>query len=595
MKSARFLHREPAPSLPAHRRGFGPGARRATALAACLFGLAAPGLRAAETIKWHDLAASLPVEGAGWTESATRFDRLPARAETVVRPEVWQLSRDSSGLRFRFVTDATTLRVRWKLRRADRLALTHMAATGVSGLDLYVRDADQWRWLAAARPESASLNERTLVAGLKPGRREFLLYLPLYNGIEKIELGLPESAPLEKGPARHPDRKPLVFYGTSITQGGCASRPGMAYPSILGRSLDWPIINLGFSGNGKAEPEMAELVSQLDAAAFVLDPVGNLAVDQMDRVEPFIATLRGRHPTVPILMVEGVNYADTAFLETRSRLVADRNSYLRKLYEKLKAGGDARLFYIASPHLLGGDGEDTVDGIHPTDLGFSRMAEGMAPFIREALDLPAHEEPGFVSLFDGKTLSGWKRHDGMPPIHRGAKWTVEDGALVGVQDPPGTGGLLYLERNFTDYILRFQIGLTYPMDTGVFLRVGPTGLSHQVCLDYRPGSDVGAIFIPFVGHKYVSRFSDGARLVDPHGWNDVEIRIEGEPARIRVWLNGRQLTDFQHRPETTRGLPRRGGIAFQVHPDVDGITAWGSGHAVRLRHIRIKELNRPAP
>ncbi len=544
-------------------------------------------------VKWHDLAEVLPVEGAGWKDTATRFDRLPATAESMVRPEVWALSQDSAGLQFRFETDATTLHVRWKLRRADRLAMTHMAATGVSGLDLYVRDADHWQWLAAARPETADRNERTLVSGLPPGRREFLLYLPLYNGIEAIELGLPEGSVLATASDRHKDKPPIVFYGTSITQGGCASRPGMAYPAILGRKLDWPVINLGFSGNGKAEPEMAKLVAALDAAAFVIDPLGNLTVDQMERVEPFLEVIRNRHPTTPIILVEGLNYPDTAFLEKRRTLVAERNSNLRKLYDQLKAAGDAHLHYIASPHLLGGDGEDTVDGTHPTDLGFARMAEGMLPVLSEALGVVPGDEADFESLFDGETLSGWKRHEGMPPIHRGAKWTVEDGAITGIQDPPGTGGLLWLDRKFTDFILRFQIQLTYPMDTGVFLRVGPTGLSHQVCLDYRPGSDVGAIFIPFVGHKYVSRFADGARLVDPHGWNDVEVRMEGEPARIRVWLNGRMLTDFQHRPETTRGLPKRGGLAFQVHPNVEGITAWKAGNAVRVRKIRIKELNRP--
>lgn len=557
-------------------------------------GLGAAIVQAAD-VRWHDLTTALPVEGAGWTETARRFDRLPARAESAVRPEVWTLSQDSAGLQLRFVTDATTLRVRWKLKRSDRLAMSHMAATGVSGLDLYVRDVDRWQWLAVARPESATQNERTLIDGLAPGRREFLLYLPLYNGVDRVELGLPAGANFEPGPARYKDRKPIVFYGTSVTQGGCASRPGMAYPAIIGRSLDWPTINLGFSGNGKSEPEMAKLVGELDAAAFILDSLGNLTVSQTaERVEPFVHHLRRQHPDTPIVLVEGLNYADTQFLVSRQKLVVERNTLLRMLYDRLKAAGDKHLHYITSASLLGGDGEDTVDGTHPTDLGFSRMAEGMIPVLREALGNSSGNESGFVSLFDGKTLSGWEPHEGMPPIHRNGKWTVEDGALAGTQDPPGKGGLFWLDREFTDFILKLQIHLTYPMDTGVFLRVGPTGLSHQVCLDYRPGSDVGAIFIPFVGHKKVSRFADGARHVKNGAWNDLEIRMEGEPARIRVWLNDRLLTDFQHRPETTSALPTKGGIAFQVHPDVAGLTTWGPGNVVRFRNIRIKELPRSA-
>jgi len=159
-----------------------------------------------------------------------------------------------------------------------------------------------------------------------------------------------------------------------------------------------------------------------------------------------------------------------------------------------------------------------------------------------------------------------------------------------MQDPPGQGGLLWHEGPFTDFVLKLSVQLTYPMDTGVFLRVGPDGRSHQMTLDYRPGSDVGAIFIPFIGHAYVYRNQEGARLVRPDAWNDLEIRMEGEPARIRVWMNERLLTDFQHTEKTTQGVPPSGGIAFQVHPDVGNLIVWKPGSVVRFRHIRIKEL-----
>lgn len=547
------------------------------------------------TTIWHDLATELPIEGKAWTDTRNPFDRLPAKAESVVRPAVWNFSHDSSGIRFRFVTDAGSFRVRWSLRKPDRFALPHMPATGVSGVDVYVRDAGKWRWLAVGRPENLVVNERILVQGLERERREFLLYLPLYNGVNKIEVGLPGGATFEPAPTRNSSRPPIVFYGTSVTQGGCASRPGMAYPSVLGRALDWPIVNLGFSGNGKTEPEVAQLLAELAPAAYVLDSLGNLDVAQTgERVAPFVSTLRHRHPSVPIVLVEGLNYADTAMIPARRKLVTDRNTILRKLYERLRKGGDENIHYISSAQLLGGDGEDTVDGTHPTDLGFWRIAQGMEPILRDVLAAANHEvaddEAGFEPLFDGTTLSGWEPHDGMPPIHRNGKWWVEDGVLHGTQHPPGKGGLLWLNRPFADFVLRFQVQLTYPMDTGVFLRVGPSGLSHQVNLDYRPNGDVGAIFIPFVGHRHVSRFSDGARLLRPDAWNDVEVRMEGEPARIRVWLNTRLLTDFQHTPETTRGLPREGGLAFQVHPDVTGLTVWKPGASVRFRHVRIKAL-----
>jgi len=543
---------------------------------------------------WRSLD-SWSLEGKGWSDTQHRYDRLPAKAQGLVRAPVWALAHDSAGLRFRFVSDAGEISARWKLRKPDRVAMPHMPATGVSGLDLYVRDAGQWKWLGAGRPTSAAPQVASLVKGLAAGtKREFLLYLPLYNGIETIELGLPEGTVLEPAANRYAAQKPIVFYGTSILQGGCASRPGMAYPSLLGRALDWPIVNLGFSGNGKTEPEMAQLLAELDPAVFVLDSLPNLDVPQVkERLEPFLKTLRTAHPHTPIVLVENVVYSDAGFIESRRTRVAESNAFLLQLYNRLKTGGDQHLHYIPSSHLLGGDGEDTVDGTHPTDLGFARMAQGMEPILREALakaGAPAPSEEGFVALFDGRTLTGWEKHDGMPPLHLFGKWWAENGELRGAQEPAGKGGLLWVEGPYTNFILKLQVVLTYPMDTGIFLRVGPDGRSHQVCLDYRPGSDVGAIFIPFVKHGYVQRNPEGARLVRNEEWNDIEVRMEGEPARIRVWMNGRQLTDFQHTETTTQGVPTQGGIALQVHPDVAGMTTWKPGSVVRYRNIRLKTL-----
>ncbi len=563
-----------------------------------LLGVVAPprtvGAQPAKNVQWHELGEKFTVEGKAWTDTGRRFDRLPAKAEKLVRPAVWGLSHDSAGMSLRFVTDAETLHAKWTVLRPNRMAMTHMPATGVSGLDLYVRDAGQWRWLAVGRPADAGDNEKILFEGLTREKREYLLYLPLYNGLETIQLGTPPGAVLEPAPAR--SKSPIVFYGTSILQGGCASRPGMAYPSILGRRLDWPTVNLGFSGNGKMEPEMAELLAELDPAVYVLDALPNLDADSaQERVEPFIKRLRQAHPTTPIVLVENVHYGDQGFIEKRRLRSIEVNRHLREVFDRLKKAGDKKLHYVTSALLLSGDGEDTVDGTHPTDYGFARMADGIEPILREALagaGITIADEEGFLSLFDGRTLSGWKKHDGMPPIHRGAKWWVEDGAIHGTQDPPGSGGLLWLERPFMDFILKFEMQLKEPMDTGVFLRVGPTALSHQVCIDYHSGSDVGAIFIPFVGHRYVSNFANGHRLVTPEAWTKFEVRMEGEPARIRVWLNGRLLTDFRHTAATTRGLPPKGGLAFQVHPDVESYTAWAPGNTLKIRNIRIKELPR---
>lgn len=333
--------------------------------------------------RWRD-ARELAVEGRGWTDTKSFYDRLPARAENVVRPDVWSLSQDSAGLRVRFMSDATTIAARWNLRRSN-LSMPHMPATGVSGLDLYVKEQGRWHWLGNGRPAKQA-EEKVLVRGLKPGRREYLLYLPLYNGVEEMSLGVPPGATLELPPPRPPGVKPIVFYGSSIVQGGCAARPGMAYPAILGRRLDRPSVNLGFSGNALSEPEMAGFFAELDPAVYVLDPLPNMTAAMVaERLERFVLILRAVHPATPIVFVEHVEYADGAFVEARRERYAGDNAQLWEIYHRLVKAGQRRLFLVPAAKLLGTDGEATVDGTHPTDLGFVRMADAIEPVLRRAL------------------------------------------------------------------------------------------------------------------------------------------------------------------------------------------------------------------
>ncbi|HLS27801.1 MAG TPA: SGNH/GDSL hydrolase family protein [Opitutales bacterium] len=326
----------------------------------------------------------LHVRGQGWQETSSPFTRLPDRAQELVRPPVWNLSRDSAGLYLQFTTDAPTLRVRWTLLK-ERLAMNHMPATGVSGLDLYVRHENKWRFLAVGRPGNDVANDRTLFKDLPAETREFRLYFPLYNGIKSIEIGIPTGYTLEDSPQS--DLKPVVLYGTSILQGGCASRPGMAYPAILGRRFDDPLINLGFSGNGRGEPEVAELIAELDPSLFVLDPLPNIAPSEVsEKLTNFVKILREKHPETPILLVESVAYTTSFLIPSRANRYQTSNARLREVFEQLIEEGDENLYYFQSENLLGEDGEDTVDGTHPTDLGFLRMADGLEPAIREILN-----------------------------------------------------------------------------------------------------------------------------------------------------------------------------------------------------------------
>ena len=336
---------------------------------------------------WYDIK-HLGVEGRGWDESQTKefYDRLPAKAEKVVRPPVWGLSRHSAGMYVRFVTDATSISARWTLRSAS-LAMNHMAATGVSGLDLYVRlDDGRLHWLGTGRP-TAKTSQGLLVNGITPGRREYYLYLPLYNGVESVHLGISKSATLAKAAPWPAERaKPICFYGTSITQGGCASRTGMTYAAILGRQLNRPTINLGFSGNGRMELEVAQLLAELDPAIYVIDCLPNMgATEVAERTEPLVRAIRKAHPETPIVLAEDRTYANAVLRAQSQQRHSTSRAALRKAYDRLISSGVKNLHYMPGEAQLGDDGEDTVDGSHPTDLGFFRMSEAFLPVLKPLL------------------------------------------------------------------------------------------------------------------------------------------------------------------------------------------------------------------
>jgi lysophospholipase L1-like esterase len=343
---------------------------------------------------WYDIKL-LAIEGQGWKETKSPYDRLPAKAEGVVRDAVWDLSRHSAGIATRFATDATTIHARWTLT-SDRLAMPHMASTGVSGLDLYVRDDQgKWRWLSCA-PPTHTTSAAQLVTGIPEGRRTYMLYLPLYNGVSSVEIGIERGKSLAPGaPRPEGQQKPIVFYGTSITHGACASRSGMVHTAILGRRFDRPVVNLGFSGNGQMETELAALLAEIDAAAYVVDCLPNIgATEVLARTKPCVEILRKAHPETPIVLVEDRGYSDAFLVTAKAERNRTSREALRKVFDELKAGGDKHLYYLEGERLLGDDNEGTVDSSHPTDLGFMRQADAFAEVLGPILGAATRRESG---------------------------------------------------------------------------------------------------------------------------------------------------------------------------------------------------------
>ena len=354
---------------------------------------------------WHDVQG-WGIEGKGWTDTEHYFDRLPTRANGVVRDVVWNLSRHSAGLTARFETDATHITARWSFRTKPNLML-HMPAVASCGLDLYAGTPDgQPRWLGIGRPEGifatsgtasgAASNtasdgegslltaQATLAEDLDPGRRIHTIYLPLFAQIESLHIGVPDGASFTGVPPR--PEPPIAFYGTSIVHGASASRSGMTHVAQLGRQLNVPVLNLGFSGNGQMEPEVATILAELNPRLYVVDCLPNMQASMVaERAEPLVRILRGAHPGTPIVLVEDRTYANAPFKSThRDRQAASRRA-LRTAYDNLRRSGIRALHYVEGAQLLGDDGEATVDSSHPTDLGFTRQAKTLEPVLRALL------------------------------------------------------------------------------------------------------------------------------------------------------------------------------------------------------------------
>lgn len=351
-----------------------------------------------ETKKWwnpanHDFPV---IEGQGWVEGLeTFYDRLPAKAKGVVRDPVWGLSKHTAGFMIRFRSNAEQITVRYGV--GSRHAMPHMPATGVSGVDLYGISSDgEWNWCRGRYAFGDTITYT--FNGLKPNDgyhelgREYRLYLPLYNSVSWMEIGVEEERFFRPLPVR--TEQPIVVYGTSIAQGACASRPGMAWTAILGRKMDRPVINLAFSGNGRLEKEVVDLVSELSPKIFILDCLPNLVStssypdeELKERVLHTVRELKRKHPNTLILLADHAGYTDGGIVPERKEAYERPNRVQWSAFADLKAEGVDGLYYLSKEE-IGLQMDDMVDGTHPNDLGMQHYAEGYEVALRTILQEP---------------------------------------------------------------------------------------------------------------------------------------------------------------------------------------------------------------
>ncbi len=330
-----------------------------------------------DSLKYTDGHQLLVIGKLHWEKN---YRRLPASYLTRVRKPVWDLSRNSAGISVLFRTNAKKIVVVWTVM--DDNNLPHMPATGVKGVDLYAWVGDSWQFVNVGVPIS-KVNKYTLLSDGDGVVRDYLLNLPLYDGIDSLSIGVNNYAVITM--PQHSSlatRSPIVYYGSSIAQGGVASRPGMAFTNIIARQLDRSVINLGFSGNGTFDLSVAEAMAQTKSALYVIDCNPNTHEDSVyNGALRVVRLLKNKHPETPVLLVEGFHTDTEEFEQSKNASVDKKRQALETAYEELLKSGIKGLWYKSGNDLIGSDHEGTVDGVHPNDLGMMRMAKALLPVI----------------------------------------------------------------------------------------------------------------------------------------------------------------------------------------------------------------------
>jgi hypothetical protein len=324
--------------------------------------------------------------GFAWFERDRLYRRLPVRPKWPLPKAVDDLANCTAGGQVQFQTDSRKLAV--KVQLAAPASSDHMPQTGVAGFDCYLGPPKRQRYWSTTRFQfQADCYTCPLFDLPERKNRNVTLNFPLYQGVKEVLVGTEPDADVQ-GPPPYEDERPIVVYGTSITQGGCAARPGMAFTNILSRRLNRPFVNLGFSGSGRGEPEVARTMAEIpNPGCLVLDYEGNAEGGLLEQtLGPFVDILREAHPETPILVVSKIRMARDQVSPAVAGARKGKRDFQRRVVAERRAAGDRNICFLDGGGLLGRDfHECTVDGVHPTDLGFWRIAKGLEPVLKHIL------------------------------------------------------------------------------------------------------------------------------------------------------------------------------------------------------------------
>ena len=340
---------------------------------------ALPGKVEREDITWYDAAeAPFMIYGATGKDP---YCRMPREVAERVSAGVLSLHGNTAGIRARFRTDSPYIAIRAEWNEQRKMA--HMPFVGICGFDLYrlsEKGNRQFYVRSFVPPVSCDKGYESIV-DTSGTMTDYILNFPLYNNVCKLYIGVKQGSAFAE-PRGYTIEKPVVFYGSSITQGGCASRPGTCYQNFLSRALDMDYVNLGFSGNGKAEDEMIEYLAGLEMAAFVSDYDHNApnAEHLLKTHEKLYREIRKKHPDLPYVIISMPNFL---FREDQNA----RRSIIMETFRNALAEGDRNVYFLDGASIFAGDESDAclVDLSHPTDLGFYRFFKALQPILEHAL------------------------------------------------------------------------------------------------------------------------------------------------------------------------------------------------------------------
>lgn len=338
-----------------------------------------------QTITWIDFR-TIGLEGQAWQGKKFQkpYDRIPLCEQKNLPEAVWRNSFSPTGMSIAFVTDSPTIFIRRKFE-STQMEERNFNNCSFSGFDLYAEYKGSLRWVCTTNHKYGNAEEYPLNLDPIDGRYTYRLYLPCRNRLLKAELGIEAGAFFEPVAPR-PEKDAIVYYGSSIVHGAYSSHAGLCHPAWLGRKLNRPTYNFGFSGAARMELEVANLLGTLDPAVFVLDPMPNMGLEEIrERAKPFLKRLRKLRPQTPFLLVEDAPKTNGwIFLQKRNDNRKRWNA-MRKIWKELRDEGERNIAYLKGNSLFGTDGEACVDSVHPGDLGFLRMTEQIYPVLKKIL------------------------------------------------------------------------------------------------------------------------------------------------------------------------------------------------------------------